>query len=286
MITNKKLFDNKILQENLPKIRIKSKRDFKIPLSIPSPITYDNIYSSLSEKQRHLSMIEKFYILRQLITNDSEHEFLILKEFMSKLGITDTIYYQSKCLIQLSKFIHGDIIIDPNNSLKENTINIFKDPFNDNKYISSPHSKQISLMNKEQHYISPLILNKKTRGNNNRFHINKKHICKIIKQNSNKLPSINHINNSPLIKRYSNDNNNVSSVEKFKSQNQSIEILEKEFLDGIESYANQSIDNNRRNWLNILYRDNTMYKENILKLKNRINLNNGNIGINNSIFWN
>lgn len=140
-----------LYKSHVPKILKRIKIDEKIPLSFPIAIAYKNTYASLSEKQRHLAMIEEVYKLRYLIALNPKNEFNILKEFLSKIGIQDPQYIQSNYLFKLSEFFNGDFSIDPNKTIQEIILSVLENHF-------IPINLSPSLMTqiiKENLYVSP-----------------------------------------------------------------------------------------------------------------------------------
>lgn len=147
-------------QQHLSYLLDKHKLDEKLPIILPTIITHKNSYSSLSEQFRHAKKIDAIQKLQYVISFNPEQEFILLKEFLNKIGIFNETYHQSKYLAKLSKFIQNHTNIDPNKSLYEIILNVLKNDIDECCPANSPSSKKKSIIlnasNKEMLYISPL----------------------------------------------------------------------------------------------------------------------------------
>lgn len=142
----------------------------KIPYILPSVFTFNNAYSSKSEKARHIKLMEGLNRLKECIERNKPNAHTYIKDFLTKYNLYSHSEFSQNQLNNIEHIITNNNyipILKPNNSQKQMIKDIVEheqSTINSNNSNSSSNNKINSM--EWFKYISPFI-----KGRNTKQHV-------------------------------------------------------------------------------------------------------------------
>lgn len=91
----------------------------ELPITYPVFVSLNNQYDSISEKQRHEKIMDKFIKLKSFILKDKDNAYNYIKEFLIKNNITNSNYYTNEKLNNFNQFLKKKFAFDSKKTLQE-----------------------------------------------------------------------------------------------------------------------------------------------------------------------